>query len=457
MKIILAGYNIDKTLIEQLPNQNVATPETISAAYARISRSKKSVTKLRKQALSEVEKARESNQTIIFEMGHGSIAEHAVFNFDIIGISRYLVEKIERSRLVSFTEKSQRYVTLDGDYVVPEEIRGTELERDFSQVISEQNELYFSIFEKGKKYLENTGFEGSKRDLEGKAKEDARYVLALATETQLGMTVNARSLEKILRRLDKINLLEAAALKEMLETEVKKIAPSLIRYTVSDDYEKNENFLPELPRLSFPEKIELLEYSSEPEENIISALLFEKYGYDSIQIMNWVRNLTDKQKREIFARLFENMKSYHSVPRAFETAYFTFQIPMSASCFAQMKRHRMSTIISSNYHPQYGFVIPPLLEKMGFTADLEKVMGKTQQMYFKLEKHKKGLGNYILTNSHKLFVIFKANLRELYHFSRLRSDKHAQWEIREISQKIERLVKEKVPNAAMKMMGKSEF
>jgi thymidylate synthase ThyX len=39
----------------------------------------------------------------------------------------------------------------------------------------------------------------------------------------------------------------------------------------------------------------------------------------------------------------------------------------------------------------------------------------------------------------------------------LRSDKHAQWEIREISQKIERIVKEKVPNAAMKMMGKSEF
>ena len=58
MKVVLAGYNIDKSLIERFPNRNIATPETISAAYARISRSKKSVTELRKQALQEVEKAR---------------------------------------------------------------------------------------------------------------------------------------------------------------------------------------------------------------------------------------------------------------------------------------------------------------------------------------------------------------------------------------------------------------
>jgi thymidylate synthase ThyX len=37
--------------------------------------------------------------------------------------------------------------------------------------------------------------------LEGWAKEDARYVISLATETQLGMTLNARNLELMLRRL----------------------------------------------------------------------------------------------------------------------------------------------------------------------------------------------------------------------------------------------------------------
>ena len=37
--------------------------------------------------------------------------------------------------------------------------------------------------------------------LEGWAKEDARYAISMATETQLGMTINARNLELMLRRL----------------------------------------------------------------------------------------------------------------------------------------------------------------------------------------------------------------------------------------------------------------
>ena len=65
MKLIVAGYNIDSSLIAQLEDQN-ATPEVISAAYARISRSQKSVDDLRKEALDEIEKARHSNENIIF-------------------------------------------------------------------------------------------------------------------------------------------------------------------------------------------------------------------------------------------------------------------------------------------------------------------------------------------------------------------------------------------------------
>ncbi|MCD8480605.1 MAG: hypothetical protein LRZ88_10565 [Candidatus Cloacimonetes bacterium] len=69
MKLIVAGYNIDKSLIDSL-NAATATPEVISAAYARISRSKKQVDELRREALAEVDKARSSNTNIIFEMGH---------------------------------------------------------------------------------------------------------------------------------------------------------------------------------------------------------------------------------------------------------------------------------------------------------------------------------------------------------------------------------------------------
>jgi len=94
------------------------TPETLSAGYARISRDPRPVDEIRRDAAREVQRSRRSNQAIIFGMGHSSVAEHAVFNMDVIGISRLAVEELQRTRLASYTEKSQRYITLDGDYFV---------------------------------------------------------------------------------------------------------------------------------------------------------------------------------------------------------------------------------------------------------------------------------------------------------------------------------------------------
>ena len=49
------------------------------------------------------------------------------------------------------------------------------------------------------------------------------------------------------------------------------------------------------------------------------------------------------------------------------------------------------------------------------------------------------------------------NLRELHHFVRLRSDEHAQWEIRDISNEIAKLIRTHCPITAKHLMGKSEF
>ncbi|HQQ87818.1 MAG TPA: FAD-dependent thymidylate synthase, partial [Smithellaceae bacterium] len=210
MKILLAGYNLDYDLISELKEKSGLhadlTPETISAAYARISRSARPVNELRGIARTEVEKARQSNRNIVFEMGHSSIAEHAVFNIDVLGISRLLVEEIEKFRLCAFTEKSQRYVLFDKDFVLPDEIGETGLTRLFAEMVAAQNDYYHHLYEQLRPYVfeQNKTLAkdpANKSTLEGWAKEDARYVISLATQTQLGMTINARNLELMLRRL----------------------------------------------------------------------------------------------------------------------------------------------------------------------------------------------------------------------------------------------------------------
>jgi len=458
MKVNLAGYNIDCSLIGQISGIKAATPETISAAYARISRSPKSVEELRKISIEEVENSRESNENIIYEMGHSSIAEHAVFNFDLIGVSRYLTETIQKSRLASFTEKSQRYVTLKGDFLVPQEIKETILEKEFRQFIKELHLLYNEIYEQGKIYLEKTGFSGKLRELQGRAKEDARYILPLSTLTQMGMTINARNLERLLRRLHSCPMVEAHELREKIITLVKSIAPSLIKYTERDEQ------LHSLIRSSkctkhdkSEDSVSIVRYSNDGDDQILAALLYESADMDFNDIAEILRTTSQAEKEALFAEIFKGMKAYNSLPRAFEMADCTFEIKMSSSCFAQLKRHRMSTIIKSLYNPADGYVIPPLLMNFYDLNQLRKAIDTSNELFYKLENFKTGLGAYALLNAHKVRVVFKANLRELYHFSRLRSDQHAQWEIRDISHEMDKLLREKFPFAASMIMGKDEF
>ena len=217
MKIALAGYNLDSTVIEELkktsPERSDVTPETLSAAYARISRDPRPIGELRKAAREEVEKARKSNQAIIFKMGHHSVAEHAVFNFDVLDVSRLAIESIEHFRLCSFTEKSQRYITLADDFVLPEEIKEAGFTDQFKAVIGLQNGFYHKANDllKANVFRKHADLAKDPKNnslLEGWAKEDARYITSLATQGQLGLTLNARNLELMVRRFASSDLSE---------------------------------------------------------------------------------------------------------------------------------------------------------------------------------------------------------------------------------------------------------
>ena len=454
MKVNLAGYNIDSSLIDNILSKS-ATPETISAAYARISRSSDSADVLRKKALLDVHKARASNTNIAFDMGHSSISEHAVFNFDIIGVSRLLAESIQKTRLASFTEKSQRYVTVGRDYVVPKELEGTPLKKKFESLVKQQSRLYYKLFELGKENLEQNSGLKSKRDIAIKSKEDARYFLPLASTTQMGMTINARSLCRLLVRLHKSDFAEAKELFFLLEKPAKKVAPSLVKRTTSTSFgQKLQHSHIDTKPLKWGVKI--VDKSSNIDDLILTTLFFEK-GFTCSEAKKRIRLLAKDKKERFFEEFFKNLTTFDVMPRAFEFAFFTFEIVCSATCFAQLKRHRMFTILNSNYVPQNGFITPPLVKKLKMDREISQIIDNTKNLYSELENFKRGLGSYILTNSNMVSVLVRTNLRHLYHFSRLRADEHAQWEIQNIAKKVDELVKSQAPLSARYLGGKSKF
>ena len=478
MKIILAGYNLDFETIRDFqklrPDARDLTPETISAAYARISRSPKHVDELRAAARQEVEKARQSNRNIVFEMGHSSVAEHAVFNVDVLGVSRLLVEEIEKFRLCSYTEKSQRYVKLKDDFVIPEEIREARMEGPFLDVIGKQNALYHELFEKLKPHVFKR-HEGLAADpvnrslLEGWAKEDARYIISLAAETQLGMTINARNLELMLRRLAAHPLSEAREYSQRLFDETRDVAPSLIRYTEATDYDRltKQALQEKLKKLSGRETgetqsgrgkaVRLIHATPGADNRVIAALVHASSSLPMSQCMKIASSMTTRKKEGLIKTAFRHMKAYDTVSREFENVDLHFELIISASCFAQIKRHRMATITAQEYEPSLDITIPPAIRDIGMDKRFREVIDETERVHVELRKRSPAAAGYILTNAHRRRVSMKINARELYHIARLRADTHAQWDIRNTAQQMIDLGKKKMPLTLMLATGKDGF
>ncbi len=462
LKVELAGLNIDSKILEEFgerfpDRRDSLTPETISASYARISRSKKSIAELREEAIREVDRARKSNTNIIFKMGHASVAEHAVFNFDVTGISRYAVEYIQSFRLVSFTEKSQRYVLFGREFYIPEELdrKGRDtLKKRYIEVVERLAGIYTRLYE----FLLGKGVDDEK------AKEDSRYATSLSTLTQFGMTLNARNLEYMIVRLKSCPIPELKRFASALYESVKDIVPSLVKYVNEDSY--YAEFYPEARTEGlYSEKgniegkiypsVELIDFDRDGEKKVIGSLLFSMGSGDYRSYIG--DNTTLKDARKHLSGLFSRMKAFHPLPRVFEMASLTFQIELSASAFAQLKRHRMTTIIAQPYNIGLGFTVPPTVEEAGARDFIEEAYSISTEMFFPLFKETPRSAFYVLTNAHRRRVIVRVDVRELYHISRLREDVHAQWEIREVARRMVNLAREKYPLLMSLACGKDSF
>ena len=470
MVIKLAGYNVETEALDSLNKDRkmVLTPEIFSAAYARISRSSKDITTLRNLAREDVEKARGSNKKIIFEMGHHSVAEHAVFNFDVIGVSRLALEEIEKFRLVSYTEKSQRYVILKGDFTVPEEINDKESRDLFKKIINLQNEFYkksYAILKEHtfKKFPLSESSKLKKRDLENLAKEDARYILSLATQGQVGLTINARNLEHLFRRFSMNTRTEIQKIGKKMFNLVKKISPSIILFPEPSKFEKKinssikESFKSYSGKSEINQEPEIIQFTENSDNMILATFLCISNSLDFTESMQMIKKMTLTEKEKIFRDLFENMEFFDTPPREFEIPEVTFSALVSASNFAQLKRHRVATLISGDYDIKFGNVIPESIQDVGLEKEFSDIIKKTNSAYKKLRNRYSHAADYVLTNSHRRMVIVKMNLRELYHFSRLREDEHAQWDIRNLAQKIIEKTKKIMPLSTLLMCGKNDF
>ena len=187
--------------------------------------------------------------------------------------------------------------------------------------------------------------------------------------------------------------------------------------------------------------VRLIAHTPDPEKVVAVAarLCYSKYSVDKI--------LETMTKEDIKSNIELLNELHHESP--IEHATFTFSIAgVSRACMSQFTRHRIASfsVKSQRYvnEQNFKYVTPPAMKD---DKDFKDLMQKVQQAYKHLKK--RGLQNedarFVLPNACSTQFIVTMNARSLKNFFTLRCCQRAQWEIRDVANKMLKAVKDVAP------------
>ncbi len=210
-------------------------------------------------------------------------------------------------------------------------------------------------------------------------------------------------------------------------------------------------------------KVILLRHTPGPEETVAMAA---KLCYSPSDIESLKEKIEAKDQRAFLEKL---IKMGHMTP--IEHASFTFAIEgISRACSHQLVRHRLASYSqqSQRYVSElrtqnselktqtFDYIIPPLIKDDAEAREIfKRFMLEAQKTYdFLVERlAEKGIkgesanqdARFALPNAAETKIIVTMNARELLHFFRQRCCNRAQWEIRQMAEKMLKLAKKTSP------------
>ncbi len=394
------------------------------------------------------EKARKFHEKWVVGYGHSSVAEHAVASVAIENVSILATKAIEDTRLASFTEKSTRYQVFDREkYYKPGNVMKSESGGLYKKTCENLFDLYIEIMPKltgyfREKHPKPKGMDDKIYENISKARacDVARYVLPASTLTNLGMTVNARSLEHMIRKLLSHPLKEMNGIGTGIREEVLKIIPTLVKYADLNPYIIETGRVMESLYGGFePEKNEknrpvtLVGYDRDAENKLVSSIIYRYSHRPYEDILAKVSEMGGKEKEKVFGEYLKRMGAHDPPMRELEHVYYTFDILVDYGAFRDIQRHRICTQTNQELTTTHGYDIPEEIEKIGYGEKFREAMKSAEHAFERLRKRFPKEAQYVVPLAFRKRTLFTWNLRELYHFIKLRSGKEGHISYRRIA------------------------
>ena len=433
------------------------TQEQIAVTFAMTSRRPEAFDQIR-QIVSET-KAADFNEKWVVGYGHASVAEHAVIHMAVEDISRLVCDDLEDNRLASYTEKSSRYQVLDrGSFHVPLELRDHALKQTYVDACKGLFDAYYALIEQATAHLrsvkpqrEGERDRGYKLRLQREATDSCRFVLPASTLTNVGVTMNARTLEHAITKLVSSELAEARELGARLKKQGQGIAPTLVKYADVSDYLIKQRQGPSTASTPAepmgPSRVSatLLEHDKQAEVKLATAMLFRADASSYEEARRKAEALSQEARGGVVEAALAGIGPFDSPPRELELVEYLFELEMDYGAYREYKRHRMQTYLPQPLTVERGYVAPPLLAEAGAAGLFEEAMGMAARAHVRMAELSPAGASYVVTHAHNRRLLVKINLRECYHLLKLRTAAQAHFTIRELCKQILERIEEKHP------------
>jgi hypothetical protein len=236
-------------------------------------------------------------------------------------------------------------------------------------------------------------------------------------------------------------------LREVGQSEV----PTLMKYAKCNPYlistrEKMREKSQEITASSEAVNFKLISWDENGQDKVIAAILFRfSDQVDFRTCLNAVANMDKSEKSKSIQGFMEPRGKFDQPLREFEYAHMTFEAVMDQGAYFEFKRHRMMTQTVQSLTANLGFAMPRGITESGCEVQYSEAMHHAQDLYHRLAAWNPDVASYVVPNGFNRRILFGMNLREAFHFCRLRAAENAHFSIRRVAQQVVENIREIYP------------
>lgn len=431
-----------------------------------------------------------------FDYGHASIADlgHVIICFE--EITELAAIRLEDEPVWDGQAKSSRYQNFaSSGWYVPDAIHGSETEGTYQGILRSLGEIYRLLhgplvaFLSEREPRPDAMKPGDyQRTIAARAFNVTRYLLPLASRTNVGQVVSIRTLEKQIVRLLSSQLPELRMIGEDLKDACQRpamnvwgelngqsgglnepMAPTLARHAKLSEYQAmvytdlaryakealRGTALDDPSTWGTQDPVDLIE-PHDPLDEITATLLYRVSQAPYRRILAVVREWTEKQKQDTISVALSHRGPYDELIKEFRSGYaFTFDVLMDIGGWRDMHRHRRCQQIQQNFTTLHGYDVPPPLVQAGLDGEYRQAMDAVRADIDQLKKLNAEAALYAIPFGFKVRCLFKMDFAEAEYIAKLRSGVKGHWSYRTIAWLMKQKLGERYPALGAHMQATS--